>query len=215
MIESYKDLTINKFNEINELRGLDASDDDIYIKMIAILDDKTEDEVLAMPLDEFAEKRRKLNFLAKKPNTISILPKSLTINGKKYKLAKDAFHLNAGQYIDYKSYIKDADRFYDNLPKILTVFIIPDGCSYGDGYDTDELADELAEHIGIELAISISNFFFRLFQCYINRILTSLERTLRKANRRGMTTEAEQAMAAMSMLRSSVRDGFGSIGRSL
>ena len=46
MIDSYKDLTIRKFNELNDLRFVDGDDDDLYIKMVAILDDKTEDEVL-------------------------------------------------------------------------------------------------------------------------------------------------------------------------
>lgn len=212
MIDNYKDLTIRKFNELNELRFVDGDDDDLYIKMVAILDDKTEDEVLNMPLDEFASKRHKLNFLAKKPSTISILPKKLTINNKRYRLEKDAFHLNAGQYIDYKMYIKDTDAFYDNLSKILTVFIIPEDAKYGDGYDTAELAEELEDSISIELAISISNFFFRLFQGYISRILRSLESTMRKATRRNRTTEAQEAMAAMALLRRSVNDGFGSIG---
>ena len=213
MVDRFSDLSIGKYNELMALRDARCDETELTAKMLAVLSDMDEDEVMSLPLPKFKEMAVRMMFLKDKPRVMKILPRKVTINGKRYTIAKDAFNLTAGQYIDYKEILKDIDHFYENLPRMMTVFLIPEGCKYLEGYDGAELADEFREHLSIELAISVSNFFFLMFVASTKRILRSLDKAMKT---RGLT-ERETAMMAkakaqMDSLRDSLNDGFGLIG---
>lgn len=216
MIDSYDNLTIEKYKEIMDIDKT-MSDIDIMTELLSILSDKTIDEIEALPLSEFNDMVRKTTFLKDKPKPYKIMPRKVTVNGKRYDVEKDAFSITAGQYIDYRSYVKTLDDIEDNLPKIMTVFLIPEGHKYGEGYDLMELADEFLKTVSISLATSVSAFFLALSRNSIKASLRSLASTIRKSKKGMKGKEREMMEETLKMtkaLQDSLSNGFGLTGLS-
>ena len=74
MINNYKDLTIAKYQELYSVDWEDMEEIDRQVAIISILSDKTEDEVLALPLAEYGKLAAQTEFLTKEPNVKSRTP---------------------------------------------------------------------------------------------------------------------------------------------
>lgn len=72
----------------------------------------------------------------------------------------DIKDLTTGQYIDYQTYMQDNEDF-KNLAKVLSVFIVPKGKTYNEGYDVEDVIRELDEHLSIQIALGVCFFFGR------------------------------------------------------
>lgn len=159
MIDNYNDLTIRKYRE---LMAIEKGDNDMEygIDILSVLSDMEQGELMEMPLDKFTSLMEKTRFLNQPIERVDYkkLGKRITVNDKDYRLIRDARELTAAQYIDYKSYIS-RDNFLEMLPYILTVFLVPDGNKYNNGYDITELAKEFDENMGLPTALGISDFF--------------------------------------------------------
>ena len=134
MIDNYNDLTIKKYRE---LASIEKGDDDMEygIEILSVLSDISEDDLMQMPITEFTDLMSKTKFLNTQIERTEYkkLGKRITVNGKNYRLIKDAKELTTAQYIDFKSYIS-RENFIDMLPYILTVFLVPEEKKYNDGY---------------------------------------------------------------------------------
>ena len=159
MITSYNDLTIKKYRE---LMSIERGDDDMEygVDILSVLSDIDQGELMELPLDEFTKLMSETRFLSQPIERVDYkkLGKKITVNGNEYRLIKDAKELTAGQYIDYKAYVS-RDNFLEMLPYIMTIFLIPIGKKYNNGYDIAELAKEFDEHMGLPTALGISDFF--------------------------------------------------------
>lgn len=216
MIDSYDKLTISKYRQ---LMNLEKGEDEIAygVSILSVLSDYSEDELMDMPMDEFSNLMAKTSFLNKPVEKMDWqhLGKTLTINGKKYTIIKDAKKMSAAQYIDYKTYMRKVDEFLDMIPYILTVFIIPEGCKYADGYDIDELANEINNNINIRTAVCISDFFQHQstlsMLASVHYLRWMMKRILKKEKNETARAKIQNAMEQMELLESSLKNGAGYI----
>ena len=118
------------------------------------------DEVLDLPLGEFTEKVRNLAFLKDEIPT-NIPPKKVTVNGKKYYIDCLLGNITTSQYIDFTNYSKTNDTC-----KMVSVFLIPEGHKYNDGYDMLEVFKDI-EEMPITVVNDISFFLSRQFSVFI------------------------------------------------
>lgn len=214
MIDSYDKLTICKYRE---LMTLDNDVDDVTkgINILSVLSDYTEEELYDMPLDDFSKLMAKTSFLQRNVEKTDWkkLGKQLVINGKKYDVIKEARKMTAGQYIDYREYTKDSEKFMDMLPFILTVFLIPSGMKYGNGYDTSELAQEFNDHLDIKTALSISDFFLHQSKVSMMTSILSLKwmmkRMMKKEKNQEIKEKIQIAVERMDYLESLLKSGDG------
>ena len=214
MITSYNDLTIKKYRE---LMSIERGDDDMEygVDILSVLSDIDQGELMELPLDEFTKLMSETRFLSQPIERVDYkkLGKKITVNGNEYRLIKDAKELTAGQYIDYKAYVS-RDNFLEMLPYIMTIFLIPIGKKYNNGYDIAELAKEFDEHMGLPTALGISDFF--LHQSLLSTkssilyLKWKMKRMLKKEKnpeiREQLTMGLEQVESLQSLLNHS--DGF-------
>ena len=132
-------------------------------------------------------------------NTKVIL--NITIDGEEFNVVQDARELTAGQYIDYQHYL-GVDDFDGQLPNILTVFVIPKGKKYGEGYNMAELAKLFKDKMPIITALEISSFFLRQSLTSIKASLTSLRIKMRMTK---MTTRDKE-------MRKMIQEGIDRLG---
>lgn len=213
MIDSYDKLTIGKYRE---LLALEKEDDFTYgLQILSILSDIDEDELMNMPLDEYTKLMAKTKFIYTQVPRMDYkkLGNTIVINGKKYDIVKDAKKMTAGQYIDYKTYIQK-ENFYDVLPFILTVFIVPSGCKYGVGYDVEELAKELNDNLNVRTALCISDFFLNqsqfLIKTSLRYLVWKMRRMEKKEKNQEMKMKIQEALRQLESIQSSIGnlDGF-------
>ena len=208
MIDSYRKLTIAKYDEIRKILNKDIDEIDKQVELIACLADMDVDKVYDLPLTKYEQMVRGIEFLYDLPKPKSNIPSKLVIGDFKYKVFKNVEKMTTGQYIDLQNYMKN-DM---GVAYILTTIIIPDGCTYDDGdYNIDDLQKDIYNNLNIEDALSIAFFLHRKLQYTIKGIATYLDWTLKKTERK-MNPELKTKMKeARKRLKDLATSGAGSI----
>ena len=197
MITNYKQLTINKYQEIRQILKEDGGELNIQARIVALLNDMDVNDVLNLSLTKYNELVRGTAFLMEKPKLDGRIPAKLNINGRECVITKNVNKLTTGQYIDYQSYIA-ADDQEKYLANVLACFIVPKGMSYGDGYDTDEIATWLGENLSIQDAMNICFFFRKRYLKSISLTVTCLELSMKRLKRKEKSPEVKEKMEELT-----------------
>ena len=147
----------------------------------------------------------KTRFLMQQPNVKAVRPRNLTINGKKYDLVDDIKDLTTGQYIDYQTYMQDNEDF-KNLAKVLSVFIVPKGKTYNEGYDVEDVIRELDEHLSIQIALGVCFFFREKYRSWLNLMQASFKRKMMRMRRKEKNPEAVEKMEEIIRMMDLLKD---------
>lgn len=158
--KSWNDITISDYKKIKEITEREFDSElEQGIAVLSVLCCVDEDEVYSLPISQLKGLLDGIAWM-NEPYTFDKNWKADTIiiNGEKYDIVADINKFTVAQYADFQIYW---DKRYDvdYMAKLLSVFIIPKGKTYNDGYDIVELIDILENNISINIWNSI-NFFF-------------------------------------------------------
>lgn len=174
----WENISIDKYYEIKDILD-DETDDDITknVKMVAVITDKDEDEVWSMDMAEAGEYISRLQFLNKfelpdNPNMKFNLP------GYQLKVMKDVSRISVAQYVDFQNFVKLPLR--EGMEKILSIFLIPEGCKYNEGYDIIDLQKEIRENISFRVAEGLLSFFIEKYGELLIHSLVYCRRQVKK-----------------------------------
>ena len=131
------------------------------------------EEVTDLPLQEFNEQLKKLEFLTTKVPE-SIPPKKVEINGRVYDVTSLLGNITTAQYLDFMNHIKSNDT-----ARMLSAFVVPKGHKYNDGYDMQEVIKDM-EDLPIPVANSITSFFTAQFAKFIEIFQSSSIKKVKK-----------------------------------
>lgn len=181
IVKDWKDVTLGIWQRMNEIS---QREDEIQriVGFVALFNNMTEDDVLAMPLDEFKERMKELAWMNVPPE-IEQPKEEYTINGKQYVLTMNFHKLTTAQYIDFQSYTKSED-----YSQMLSVFLIPKGKKYGEGYDVFETQQDLKQ-MPVGEVLGLMGFFIVLYRSWSAALLKYSSRMLRKAAKREKSKE--------------------------
>ncbi len=142
--------------DIREAANIEDENERVYAIMEAVFGE----DVLNLPLKDFNEKCKELQFLQKDiPNDLHV--KDIKVNGREYYFDGLLGKITTAQYIDFQNYQKNEDE-----QKSFSVFIIPKGHKYNDGYDMDQVFKDILD-IPVPILFSASFFFSRQFELFI------------------------------------------------
>ena len=134
------------------------SDLDKNVEILSIYADTPVESILKLRPDEvgvhFAEMSQAISSY-KASNAKH--PKNIKINDQVYKINYNIGKLNMAQYIDFQQIIIKKN-YLENLPALLSIFIIPKGHKYNDDYDILELRNILENNMTLDEALSIIFF---------------------------------------------------------
>ena len=172
---SWDHINSEKYWEIYDiLNDPDDNDMDKSAKLCCVIEGMDIEDFYNLPINEATEKINKLSFL----NSFSLInhytPKNLVIDGQKYNVMSDMSKFNVSQFIDYENFIQQP--FRENYDKILSIFIIPDGCKYNDEYDISKVQEIIREKITFREVQSLLGF---IMIEYIKSFLTSLQYSIK------------------------------------
>lgn len=172
---SWKDITVSDFQSIYLLEREDP--EDRLLRLIALVNGITIDDVLNMPLSRLEAHFSDIDFLQAPPREV-LVKGSYELEGTRYKI--NMRELTTAQYIDFKQMV---DTYSENLARFLTIFLIPSGHRYGDGYDIEKAAQDIGT-MSILDARAVAGFFLTLYGVSTHLFLRSSRRKLARMVRR-------------------------------
>lgn len=199
MIDSYKDLPIGKFIEIQDICKEEMTELERQSAILGVLTDTSEDEVMLLPIMEYRDLAVKSRFLEREP----IVNKRI---GKEYKLGNwslipcvDIRKMTTAQYTDFLELQKQQD-----IVLLLSCLLVPKGNRYNEGYDIVELQRDLREMMPTPDALALSAFFLNSWKASIRTILIYCKweaRRMKDKEKRKETMEAvRRTMEALRRL---------------
>lgn len=191
------DLPLAKYLKTLEIfNDASLSDLDKNIEILAIYADTTVDSILKLRPDVVEE------YFADMSNSISSYkasnskrPKKIKINDQVYTINYNIGKLNMAQYIDFQQIIVKKN-YLENLPALLSIFIIPKGHKYNDDYDIIELRRTLENNITLDEALSII-FFSKMKSISLIKLKLLYYRSMLKIMR--WTTKDKQTKEMLRM----------------
>ena len=152
----WSDIKYRTLLDIREAANIEDENERVYAIMEAVFGE----DVLDLPLKDFNEKCKELQFLQKEiPNDLHV--KDIKVNGREYYFDGLLGKITTAQYIDFQNYQKNNDE-----QKSFSVFIIPKGHKYNDGYDMEQVFNDILD-IPVPVLFSASFFFSRQFELFI------------------------------------------------
>lgn len=173
MTKKWSELNIEKFlklRAISETHSVDKK-----YQYISILSDIPYEDLINMKLDAVDEMYEGIELFEKKPNLNKIVKFKYNLGGRNYYVSKDMDEITVAQYIDLQNCGKE------DIETLLSIIIIPEGHKYNDGYDTEQVREDIMKHFLYEDGIALSAFFLRLYKLSLKRSLRYSLRALKKA----------------------------------
>lgn len=193
MIDTYDKLTIGKYLDIQVVLEKDGEettlDIDKEVQILSILSDIEEDKILEMPITEFNKMVSKTSFLMEEPPK-KIVATKYKLGGMELETFLNVKNMIMSQFIDYQTFLKDKKY----LVELLSVFLIPKGCKYNDGYDIVEVQRVIRDNLSIVDAMSLSAFFLHQWMVYAKVTMDCLIKGLKKEMKKEKNTEVKEKM---------------------
>ena len=98
------------------------------------------------------------------------------INGTTYVGFVDITHISVAQFIDYQNYIKEQPFKFE---KVMSIFIIPKGHTYNDGYDLKKVQKDLLE-LPFRVCQKVAFFLVKQLEMFVQITLYYLTKELEK-----------------------------------
>lgn len=191
-INGWNDVTLGMWMRMNEISQRENEIERI-VGFVALFNGMTEDDVLALPLDEFKKYMAEMGWMNTPPD-IEQPKQEYVINGTTYELTMNFHKLTTAQYIDFQSYTKSED-----YSQMLSVFLIPKGKKYGEGYDVFKVQMDLKE-MPVGEVLGLMGFFIILYRSWSRALLKYSSRILKKAAKREKNPELMETVTKMEEL---------------
>lgn len=213
MIDSYDKMPLGKYAEVLRVCE-DKSLDDLQrqVAFLAVLLDVTEDEVMEMPITDYSTAARSLRFLEDAPTPSGRkIGSTYKIGGQTFKACTSIGDMTAAQYIDFQSYAADTNH---RLPEICSVFLVPKGMSYNQGYDIAEIHRLFREQLTVTAALDLCAFFLTRYTASIKGLLIYSRWAAMRKKDKARKAELMQRIAAAEALLRNAGDGLRMLTRS-
>lgn len=208
MINSFEQMPIGIFQKCVKISADESCEEwDRDVALLSIISGKEREELLSMPLVEFRTLMDKAGFLSGEPKSVAV-QNFYDIGGRRYRPTLRVEQFTAGQFIDFQSY---SANLIENLEKITSVFLVPEGCRYGEGYDLQELQEVLRDRFPVSDALALHGFFLECAKRSAIRslsFLASRTKTIRARSPRELEAKTK-TMEAIAALRNSLKNGGG------
>lgn len=205
IIDNYADLAIGTYLRIVALRrDTSLTIYDRQPKEIALLTGLSEQEVLALPLPQYKALAGRLAFLDNPAPDVPRPSKEVRIGDLVLVPVADSAKLTAAQYIDYQTMLAQ-DGTEDKVVELLSVFLVPKGRAYCDGYDIADVQTAIRDHLSVLDVLSLVGFFMTRFAESIASSLSLSEKMVRRITdpeqRKDLLTRVEKAREALLSLK--------------
>lgn len=165
---TWKDIKLSQYYKIKDL--LKEPDEYTTYNLLDVLFDI---DSVNMPITKLSKYAGAIDFIKDEVPTVNLKDK-YEINGTTYCSNLNLTKVTAAQFVDYQNYI-GTEKFEDYL----SVFFIPEGHKYNDGYDIEQVKKDMLE-LDFPTVKSIGFFFTVQFEKLQTTTLSYLRKELKK-----------------------------------
>ena len=187
-VKSFNQVSIKLYRKLKEVtEDLSKSELVKSVEIVALLNDKTVDEVLHLPIPEFNSLVAETSFLdhPKLENPKATAPRFIKIGDQKFSLELDVYKWSTARFIDFQTFIKEGskpeDKMYCNA---LACILVPEGKEYGKDYDPLEVARLIEDSLDIITAKQVFFYWKRRWLGSLKVIQSYLTWILKKAQKK-------------------------------
>lgn len=168
MKTSWNELTIGDWLTIKGIGEMQMADnEEKNMRVAALLAGIDYDSLLQMPLSKVREIMDNTQFLLEEPKSVKARRK-YEINGHTYSLFRDPSEMTVAQYIAFEMIYKEG--FEKRPVEMLAIFLIPEGHDYNDGYNMEDVMEDMLQ-MSVAEALGVAGFFIR--RCF--RLMQQME----------------------------------------
>ena len=173
-MKNWKDITLRQFNKIQDL--LQEIDEYTTLNIIDVLYGVDSADMPAMEvMNKYAHS---LDFLTTTIPTNEKLKDTYTINQREYNSNINLTQMTTAQFVDYQNYSKENPV---DISKCLSVFVIPKGHTYNDGYDLKQVQEDIKD-LDMVTINTLAFFFKKLYLLLLEITLLCLTQDTKKMN---------------------------------
>ena len=184
MITTYEALTMGQYQDIDRITRAEGDELDKQVAVLSILTGK---DIAARSA-----------FLRRPIEHTPAVRDTYRLGAWVLRPVKDYRRLTAGQYIDFQAFTRDTFDYCG----LLSVLMVPEGRTYGDGYDPLEVRDVIAGTLPMPDGMALIAFFLNRYAALISASLTYSKRAIGKIrDRRKRETMAARITQARELLR--------------
>ena len=173
----------------------DWTEKDIENKIIAIINNLTENQVNLLSTNQLNKYRAELYFL--KDNYEGNPVTRINANKRIYRFVKDAKDINTARYIESKFFMKD---LIPNLHKVAASIVIPQERKWFKYVDLKYDSDKHQEYANDILYANFKEVYFSVvffYQVYNDWIPITKDYLMESMNKQGLTIEKAEKVAAI------------------
>ncbi len=189
MRKNWNEITVGQFKRLLEVS--DDNDERVF-EVVSILSDETLDQTLDRPLEDVRKDIEALEFLKTKPKIRRVRDR-YDLGGTVYILQASPQDITTAQYIDFTNEKKDVGH----ISEMLSIFLVPKGHRYGDGYDFRKVQQDVDRYMSYEDANSVSAFFFGLWILLTQDVMKRTRKAMKKAVKEGVISREEAEKVLM------------------
>lgn len=212
--KNWQEITIEIYDKIMDLDVDIKSEEealDVNVKLLSILCDVSEDEIINLPLTEFTILVGKTDFLKEMPK-YTVEQYYEIGKGRVYEVQMNLREMTTAQFIDFQTLIKNQEK---NTANILACFMLPKGKKYAEDYDVIEVAEYLYKNMSIATARSVMFFFILQYQTLqkvmLNYSIKELKKSLKREKNEEMKMKLEEALHQLMQVKHLISTGVGGI----
>lgn len=169
-------VTLKEYEQLTQILRADIPSDYKAVNLLATLSDQDEKFFEELPIALFTQLIPKIMFIHQEDIPEVKVKNRYEINGRRYELHAEIPAISTAQYIDYMSYIKEEPI---DLQKVISVFLIPEGHKYNDGYDMKEVQADVHD-MKIADVLAISFFMKKQYGLFIQITTYYLQKELKE-----------------------------------
>ena len=183
---NWTDVSLKQYNDVKEIYlNPDFSDEDRIILLINILFGVDALKLKTSELNKYIEQ---MKFLGEKVPKMKIREK-YKLGENWYILRRNLKDFTVAQWIDFQNFLKNGSDT-DNYANLLSVFFLPEGqTEYGEGYDIEQVRQDINNFLSIADATSIASFFLTYQK---GLLIASLLYTRKKVLKTSITKEQKR-----------------------
>ena len=181
---SWDALSWREYEQLEQILNADIPNDYKAVHLVSVLTGMTVEDIEKLPISQFQKFLPAMEFLHTEPETHNH-KFEYTINGREYVFRGQLQDITTAQYIDYRNYMDAEEK---DVIKLMSAFLIPKGHEYNDGYDMEQVLNDIGDMCWLDLRAAA--FFFRSqLAAYILILKSSLIQDMKQQKKAAKTRQ--------------------------
>ena len=205
MITNYKSLPLGKYLDICQVCKDESLEEiDRQVKILSILSDIPEEEILHLPIPKYKEMVVASRFLEDVDKSRHKAARLYIVGDWQLVPTLDYRKMETAQYVDFQTF---APMVETHMAELLSCLLVPVGCRYNEGYDILEVQQALKDNLSVTDALSLSAFFLTRYRDLIEDSLNSCRQEIRTIKNETKRMQMEERINSLESLMRTSGDG--------